>query len=452
MRRGTVGANVTAPTVTSEATALRADAPPPTETAGWFWPGLGIIVAAGLVWRIIYVAIIGTPDGTGGDPFYYHAQANLLADGHGFADPFAWKLLHTHFQPTAQHPPLYSIALSVVSLLGGQSYMAHKIASCVIGAGTVLVIGLVGRRVGGPRVGLIAGGLAAAYPNFWLVDGLILSEDLFALTIGLTVLAAYRFRDKPEVTSALLLGAGIGLATLVRGEAIMLVAFLAFPLVLLTRAAPPGRRVLLLVLTGVATVLVISPWVIRNLTAFKEPVVLSTNSYGVLAVANCDETYHGQLLGFWYFNCDPGSSGDESQRAIASRDRGLRYIRDHEGRVPAVLAARIGRVWELYRPWENAAFTQFEGRPLWGARTGLVSYWVLAVLAIPGFVFVHRRGLTIIPLVAQVVLVTAIAMFAYGSVRFRLPAEVVIVSLAALTINTGFEWVSNRRSRPAAVA
>ena len=119
--------------------------------------------------------------------------------------------------------------------------MAHKLASCVIGAGTVLVIGLVGRRIGGPRVGLIAGGIAAAYPNLWLVDGLILSEDLFALTIGLTILAAYRFRDDPSVTSALLLGGGIGLATLVRGEAIMLVVFLTLPLVLLTRAIPPGQ-------------------------------------------------------------------------------------------------------------------------------------------------------------------------------------------------------------------
>lgn len=453
MRRAAADANVTPSTVTADARATQVDAPPesppPTESASWFWPGLGIIVVIGLIWRIIYVAVIGTPDGTGGDPFYYHAQANLLADGHGFADPFAWKLLHTHLQPTAQHPPLYSMLLSVVSWFGGQSYMAHKIASSVIGAGTVLVIGLVGRRIGGPRVGLIAGGIAAAYPNLWLVDGLLLSEDLFALTIGLAILAAYKFRDEPRWQTALLLGAGIGLATLVRGEAIMLVGFLTLPLVLLTRAVPPGKRFQLLVLAGVATVIVISPWVIRNLTTFEEPVVLSTNSYGVLAVANCDATYHGQLIGFWYFNCDPGSKGDESQRAIVARDRGLRYMNDHKSRVPAVLAAREGRVWELYRPWENAAFTQFEGRPLWGAKAGLVSYWVLAVLAIPGFFFVHRRGLSVIPLVAQIVLVIGIAAFAYGSVRFRLPAEVVIVALSALTVDTAIRWIADRRRQSA---
>ena len=106
----------------------------------------------------------------------------------------------------------------------------------------------------------------------------------------------------------------------------------------------------------------------------------------------------------------------------------------------------FGRVWELYRPWENAAFTQFEGRPLWGARTGLVSYWVLGALAIPGFWFVNRRGLSLIPLLAQLILVTGISAFAYGSVRFRLPAEVVIVSLAALTIDTGIRWLQHRRA------
>jgi hypothetical protein len=186
------------------------------------------------------------------------------------------------------------------------------------------------------------------------------------------------------------------------------------------------------------------------MTAFKEPVVLSTNSYGVLAVANCDETYHGELIGFWYFNCDPGSKGDESQRANASRERGMRYIEHHKGRVPIVVAARLGRVWEVFRPWQNASYTQFEGRPLWGARAGLFSYYALALLAIPGFWFVRKRGLTLIPLVAQLVLVCAIVVYAYGSVRFRLPAEVVIVALAALTIDTAVRWFTDRRKDPAA--
>jgi 4-amino-4-deoxy-L-arabinose transferase-like glycosyltransferase len=435
--------------LTADTAEGRPQAPPPTETASWFWPWLGVVVLLGLAWRIFYVTVIGTPDGTGGDPFYYHAQANLLANGHGFADPFGWQLNHDLIRPTAQHPPLYTLALALVSLFGGESYMAHKIASCFIGAGTILVIGLVGRRVGGPRAGVIAGVIAAAYPNLWLVDGVVLSEDLFALTIGLTILAAYRFRDRPDILSAGFVGGSIALAALVRGEAVMLGVFLAIPLMLLTKTIPFSRRAVLLVIAGVACVIVLAPWVYRNMTAFEEPVVLSTNSYGVLAVANCDETYSGELMGFWYFNCDPGSKGDESQRAIASRDRGLRYIENHKERFPVAVAARLGRVWEVFRPWQNASYTQFEGRPLWGSRAGLFSYYALALLAIPGFWLVRRRGLTLIPLLSQIVLVCAIVVYAYGSVRFRLPAEVVIVALAALTIDTGIRWFANRRTDPA---
>src|SRR4029079_17157958 len=194
---------------------------------------------------------------------------------------------------------------------------------------------------------------------------------------------------------------------------------------------------------GAACVVVLAPWVYRNLTAFKEPVVLSPNTYRVLGVDNVSERYHGELIGFWYFNCDAGSKGDESQRANASRERGMRYIEHHKGRVPIVVAARLGRVWEVFRPWQNASYTQFEGRPLWGARAGLFSYYALALLAIPGFWLVHKRRLTLIPLSAQLVLVCAIAAYAYGSVRFRLPAEVVIVALAALTIDTGIRRIAN---------
>lgn len=403
---------------------------------------LVLVVVAALVWRVVYVAVIGTRDGTGGDPFYYHAQANLLADGHGFANPFVWRISR-RVQPSAQHPPLYTLLLSAVSFLGGRSYLAHKVTSALIGAGTVAVIGLVGHRIGGARAGLIAAVIAAAYPNLWVLDGLGLSEDLFALAIGLTILAAYRFRSAPSWTNAVLVGAAIALAALTRGEAILLVAFLAAPIVLLTTGLDWRRRFALLGISVVATGVVVAPWVTRNLTAFEEPVLLSTNTYGVLAVANCDQTYHGQLIGFWNYNCDLGNDkGDESQRALRSRDKGLRYIREHADRVPVVVAARVGRVWEVFRPWQNAVFTGFEGRTRPDARAGLLSYWALAPLAVVGAWLVRRRGVTLVPLVAQVVLVTVTVATVYGSVRFRLPAEVVIASLAAVAIDVGVAALS----------
>jgi 4-amino-4-deoxy-L-arabinose transferase-like glycosyltransferase len=132
------------------------------------------------------------------------------------------------------------------------------------------VVGLVGRRIGGNGAGLTAALLAAAYPNLWMVDGILFPEGLFALTIGLTILAAYRLRDHPSSWRATLLGVTVALAALTRGEAILLVAFLTIPLILLMRELAWKRRFVLLLLACVGTGVVMAPWTIRNLTTFNE--------------------------------------------------------------------------------------------------------------------------------------------------------------------------------------
>ena len=41
---------------------------------------------------------------TGGNTVVGNAQANLLAKGHGFAEPFTWRD-HHRIEPSAMHPP-----------------------------------------------------------------------------------------------------------------------------------------------------------------------------------------------------------------------------------------------------------------------------------------------------------------------------------------------------------
>ncbi len=205
--------------------------------------------------------------------------------------------------------------LSISSFLGFESYFAHRVTSCVIGAGVVLVLGLVGRRLGGNRAGLIAAFLAAAYPNLWMIDGILFPEGLFALTIGLTLLAAYRLRDRPTPLSAVLLGVSITLATLTRGEAIVLVAFLTLPLIVLMGALTWRKRLELLLIAGLATAATMAPWTIRNLTTFREPIIVSSNGDAVLAFANCPEVYSGRYIGLWYTRCPRATRAVTSPRS-----------------------------------------------------------------------------------------------------------------------------------------
>jgi 4-amino-4-deoxy-L-arabinose transferase-like glycosyltransferase len=406
-----------------------------------FWIALLLIVVAGLAWRLLYITVVSPRYAQYGDPFFYHQQANFLAHGHGFANPSYWHRTHRYIA-SAFHPPLYPMVLSISSFLGFSGYTAHRVTSCVIGAGVVLVLGLVGRRIGGNRAGLIAAFLAAAYPNLWMIDGILFPEGLFALTIGLTLLAAYRLRDRPNAVSAVLLGVSITLATLTRGEAIVLVAFLALPLIVLMRALTWRKRVQLLLVACLATAATMAPWTIRNLTTFKEPIILSSNGDAVLAFANCPEVYSGRFIGLWYTRCPRSApTGDESQVARAYRDMGLRYMRDHADRLPVVVAARVGRIWQVYRPFQNVWLSTGELRPRWAALAGLWTYWVMLPFAAFGGWLTWRRKVSVIPLVAQVVLVTFIAATVYATSRFALPADVVILVLTGVAIDGIITWI-----------
>lgn len=415
-----------------------------------FAPRLALITAAGLALRVGSVFTVARRNPTGGDPLYYHVQANLLAAGHGFAEPFTW--LGTHrVIPSAFHPPLWSLVLAATSWLGWTGFLAHKLTACVVGATTVAVVGVAGRELGGPRAGLIAAGLAAAYPNLWVVDGILMPETLSALAIALVVLTCVRLGAKPSRARAALFGLTIGLAALSRGEGLLLLPTVALPLAWQAARrglglAATGRSLLLTVAVAAA---VIAPWTARNLATFDRPVPISANGEEVLTTANCDLTWYGRFVGYWHFNCYQGHPpGDESDRAAYYARRGLAYIGAHLDRAPVVAAARVGRIWDVYRPIQNTQFNTLEGRDRRVSEAGLAAYAVLMPLAIAGAVIRHRQGKSVVIFAGIAVMVTIVAVTSYGATRFRTPAEVAIVLLAAVAIDRAIDAVP-RPGRPA---
>ena len=399
-----------------------------------FWWLLAAIALIAFGVRLWFVLTLARRNPTGGDPFYYHVQANLLADGKGFSEPFTFSQ-SGRLIPTAFHPPLFSMLLAVSSLFGGTSYFAHKLVASLAGTGTVVVVGLVARELAGNRAGLIAAGFAALYPNLWVVDGILMPESLYGLSIAVVLLVAYRYRRAPRLRLALATGVAIGLATLVRGEAVVLVPVLAVPLALWAEGdwAPRLRR-LAAMLAGVA--LVIAPWTLRNLARLDRPVALSVNGDEVIGIANCHDTYYGQFLGFWSIRCyEPTPPGDEVERGAAYRKRGIDYARDHIGRLPYVLLVRQGRMWDVYRPRETVLFGRIEGRDENVTRFGQRIYWAAIPVALIGLVLLRRRRRPIIPIVAQIAMVAITGVLAYGTVRFRMPADVVIVVLVGVTLD-----------------
>ncbi|WP_372788293.1 ArnT family glycosyltransferase [Paraconexibacter sp.] len=409
---------------------------PPTSFRG----RLLLIAGAALVLRVAYVAIVRQDLGFG-DAYVYWLDAQHLADGKGFQHPF-------EDAPTAEHPPLHIVLLAGLNLLGLDGYQEQKVALAFVGSLTVVLIALLARDVAGERVGLIAGGLAAVYPNLITADGSLMSETLYLVFVVAALIVAWRFTRRPDLRGLALVGALVGLAALTRGEAIALVPLLILPLAWFR--GPDLRRRVALATAGVAAfVVVLTPWTVRNLTVFEEPVLISSNGNAVFVGANCDRTYYGDLIGSWAFSCyGTTPPGDESQRSNAYRERGLEYMRDHLGRLPLVVAARAGRALEVYRPGQGVFLQATEGRAAWPARLGIGAFWALLVLAVGAIVRLGVRRLDHWVLLAPIVMATITCLTAYGSTRLRIAAEPSLVVLAAISLDALWRGARTRR-RPA---
>jgi 4-amino-4-deoxy-L-arabinose transferase-like glycosyltransferase len=418
-----------------------------------FKVALVAITIAGLALRVAYVWFNRRHTVYGGDPLYFHLGANLLAKGHGFINPYAYAR-HQVVQ-AADHPPLYMIYLSVFSLFGITSITGHLLASTLLGAASVAVAGLAGREIGRERVGLIAAVLVAFYPNTWRYDGMLLSESMVILTVLVTLWLAYRYWHHPTRWRMVAVGAAAGLAGLSRSELVLLAVFLVLPLALLTPGASRRRRVRRLVGGMAGFALVIAPWIGFNMARFDHPVYMSENLGGTLATSNCQQTYYGNLLGYWFYPCgqaalDAHGIGPYAFNGAADRiqrEAGIDFMKAHKGRVPVVVAARVGRITDLFRPRQGVYLDVYlENATRWVANLGLYTFYPMALLAAAGAIVLRRRREAVFPLLAPVITVIATCALFYAATRFRASAEGALCLLAAVALDAAV--VAATRSRP----
>jgi hypothetical protein len=137
-----------------------------------------------------------------------------------------------------------------------------------------------------------------------------------------------------------------------------------------------------------------------------------------------------------------------------------------------VIAARLGRLADVYRFDQSVFFNTAEGRPANPVRWGIRMYWVVALLALAGIVLLARRPEEVPPqasrsgapplagrgsfgllvLLAPIVMVVCVAAVTYGGTRFRYAAEPSLVILAAVTLVAAAERLlrASRTERAAA--
>ncbi len=404
----------------------------------WFW-WLTVISIVSLVPPLVWILTWERHAVPTGDSWYFHWQAALIADGAGwFISPGPYLTHHVVVQ-SALHPPLWVLVLSFADTLGLQSYLSQLLVASVIGAGAVFVTGLAAREVAGPRAGLIAAGIAALYPNYWINDGLGLSETLILLLTAMLILVSFKLWREPSVRKAIALGLLCGLMALTRAEQVLLIVVVLVPLTLLLRGVALRRRLWYGAAGTLAAIAIMAPWLGFNLSRFTNPTLFSNDSGTTLAMANCRPAYRDGYLGSGDFNClklIAPVAGDESVQDAHERKAGLHYLNAHLGRLPVVVAARPAREFGLFAPLAQLRLeSTVNMRPLLPAGVGLGMYYLLVVAAGYGAFTLRRRRLTLVPFVGILVELVVTAMATFGQTRYRAPFEVVVVVLGAVGVD-----------------
>jgi hypothetical protein len=385
----------------------------------------------------------------GSDAGHYHFQALALAKGDGYVEGYSWRM-YGDTSPSALHPPAYATYLAAWTVLGVESAAGHRFVGSLLGIVTMLAAAATATALFGRRAGIAAAGIAAFLPDLWINDTSMFAESLAQASVAVFLFALVKLQQRRDWRWAVVAGLAGGVATLTRNELFLLLGILVAVLLL-----QRGHRIVdSLRLAGVAVLaagVLVTPWVVRNLVSFRNPVILTSASGSALSAASCDGVYYGPGIG-WYSNCvNPdfltrtlpsgqvikvdaaGRRLDETEWMRPYDEQANAYIRSHLRRLPVVMTARVGRLWGWFRP---AGTTDLEilveSRGIWQSKTVFPTVYVLEALGVAGLVIMRRRRIPLLAPIAVVAVATFGAAITFGIGRYRSTAEVALVVPAAI--------------------
>jgi 4-amino-4-deoxy-L-arabinose transferase-like glycosyltransferase len=406
-----------------------------------FAPWLALIAAIALGVRLVYAVGWRFDTGLQYDGPVYAARARFLLEGQSFKNPDAWFFRGVQ-EEGAVHPAGNTFVLALARQLGFDTDHRLQVWGCLLGVLVLVAVALLGREVGGRAVGLVAAAIVAVHPGFWSYDPTAMAETPGQLATAVTLLLGYRFWRMPSTSRAAWLGAAGAAAAMMRSELVILLPLLVLPLCVTARGT--GRQVL--VRCGAAVLwaaMVLGPWVGWNLVRFEHPTTLATGVDLSLAYGQCDDVWFGPNTGYWNLFCatriseDPANrTKDESEVGKQYRAQAGRYIAQHKGRWPIVLAHRAGRTLSVYPPVQQIDVEhERESRELPVLWAATIATWCTYLLAIVAFVRPQRSRRYLLPLLTPLAAGVAGAVITFGTSRYRSAGEVGLVVLAAIGID-----------------
>ncbi len=405
----------------------------PVSTGGqyWNWSTIFWLVLVSFAVRLFFLLFLKTYQFDRIDDNRIAGEitniAASIARGHGFSSPFNGD----YTGPTSWVAPVYPYFVTAVFRFFGRmtrtsSFFILTVQSLFY-ALTIIPIFGIARRTGGRRAGLWAAWTWCVFPWFskWSVTW-VWEMSLSALLVSLLFWYALSLPESNTRKSWMGFGALFGF-TLLANPALgtFLPVSLAWCGFELHRRKREWLKPALISL--LACVIVISPWLIRNRAVFGHWVFLRSNFGFEFALGN----YHTSLGRGWGGSHPSGNqkefSAYKKMGEIAyiqmRQDQAIQFVRDYPWEFLALSAKRV-----VYF-WDGSSMQYFGSIPwYWGPS----SFAAMSFLLLPAMLVAHRRNLHAWPMFFGAVLMYPLPYYlTFSQARYRHVIEPFLLLLIA---------------------
>jgi len=394
-----------------------------------------------------------------GDSFSYWVLGHQIYKG----EPYQFGGDNAKISRTPGYPVL--IAAWHKLFAGKPSVVSVRMLNAILGASTVVAIGILATLLFDRLSGVCAALLASIYPGGIVMSILILSEGPFCLVMILQLLAFYCvLRDSSSAKdnslrwqAAILTGVAAAVAVLIRPSWLLFTPLLlAAALLCSSQRKKLCRQGILIMLAFCVTM---SPWWVRNYRAVGH-FVPTTLQVGASLYDGLHENATGGsdmsfVLGFYRAqNIDdsklatPPTDSYEFRLNNRMRNAALDWARANPTQVLTLAGNKFVRLWRPLASDKAEASIAMR----WGMAMGYVG---VVALALYGLILLIRRRksnqidgspstqapvlVAVLLSISPAIYFTALHMVFVSSIRYRQPAVLVLTLLAGLGLSHGLQ-------------
>jgi 4-amino-4-deoxy-L-arabinose transferase-like glycosyltransferase len=377
-------------------------------------------------------------------------------------------------------PPGYPVFLRLAEATTGTTLIGAELIQLLLTAAACLVLWRIGARLGDPRAGMAGAWLYALSPNTALWSLTIMSETLFAFLVVIALYAWVRSQMSGRLIWDVATGVILGTAAFVRPIGLLLIPIWAVCGLFGARLrGRPGSRVLRMAALVGCSIVVLTPWILRNWTLTGRPVfaevpgntlVRFNLAYVVAEAEGVSRNEAARRLSGTVRSLGDGLEIIQRYPAVFVRQQLRGILRTAAGVESGVWARQLGYGLERQGSFELLAGPSgWALQQVWGRLVGYLqdpqttlltslfllgvghtaTLWILAAASLLTVFGWGRWDRQVYLAVALSVACLIVVPGAAGQARFRIPPEPMLALLAGAGLMAIVETVRRRRANSA---